>query len=561
MPNAIRLCLDPLPTVRPMGLGGEPATISGVQPRFALFGGRPTTARKDVPQPARIELFGSFSKFEPKNSQPLETSLAVLEGQLRLRGTPLSVAFACDPASLEQLRKVDDEALSSSTGSEPPKRALDLALDPAVFEVLTPSELSGLQILLPQTAEQYDYLHVYAELTVAGNVEAGRDLNDILDVPVWAASPPRARRYEVQVVDEVGKPLQGVDLVFDIKGQPVGKTTNPDGVAYVYCSEKSETSARLATPDSLTPDLQKRWSKVRGVPELSSSKELVERAPKKLGETFGVATTKRSVLCIRPPVELARMRHMYFDSEKCFLLPPAIDSMKRIVSIYTEHPKSQLLVVGHTDTTGAFSYNETLSLERAQSMAAYLKNDVAVWTGWYSESKSEGKRWGAVEDGHMIATLARFFGFDASVDSVNAYQMWHNQLVSGSRARNWASLKEDGKAGTETRAQLVGDYMNIQGTSLPSDVSLTSHGCGEYFPLDALEMNLDEDPEDEMEDQGDRRVELFFFDEPFGIQPIPPKNISGKASLEYPEWVRRARFIHAMSVKPLASLDDFPFSV
>ena len=63
------------------------------------------------------------------------------------------------------------------------------------------------------------------------------------------------------------------------------------------------------------------------------------------------------------------------------------------------------------------------------------------------------------------------------------YQKWHNKLQGKQRAANWELLAEDAKIGPKTRAQLVGDYMNFDDTTLPEGITLVTHGCGENFPL------------------------------------------------------------------------------
>jgi len=72
---------------------------------------------------------------------------------------------------------------------------------------------------------------------------------------------------------------------------------------------------------------------------------------------------------------------------------------------------------------------------------------------------------------------------------------------------------------------------------------ITVHGCGENFPLDATEHEIDNSAPDSKEDLGDRRVELFFFDKETGVLPQPPGKNSESGSMEYPEWRARAQKI------------------
>lgn len=123
-------------------------------------------------------------------------------------------------------------------------------------------------------------------------------------------------------------------------------------------------------------------------------------------------------------------------------------------------------------------------------------------------------------------------------------------MTEGDRASNWEQLKEDGKTGEHTRKQLMGDYMNYQGTTLPDDVDMTTHGCGEYFPLNAEGTDVDPDAADGEDVQGDRRVELLFFDKDLGTKPPPPGDMSKQGSEAYPEWRRADLRRHARIRRP-----------
>ena len=90
---------------------------------------------------------------------------------------------------------------------------------------------------------------------------------------------------------------------------------------------------------------------------------------------------------------------------------------------------------------------------------------------------------------------------------------------------------------------LIREYMSLDGTTLPPEIKVTTHGCGENFPIASTG-----DGQDKLEN---RRVELFFFDNPLqapdrpaAILPAPPGKSSKPGSKEYPEWVLRARQTH-----------------
>ncbi|HEX9618603.1 MAG TPA: OmpA family protein, partial [Polyangiaceae bacterium] len=245
-----------------------------------------------------------------------------------------------------------------------------------------------------------------------------------------------------------------------------------------------------------------------------------------------VSVPQQRMLGAVPHVVFARMRGFLFDTNKTFLLPTAVEALERIRDIYEANEPSDLLIVGHTDTTGEPSINDPLSKERAESVKAYLMDDVDAWLENYDASGK--KRWGAREDRLMITAMPDFPLRGEDEDLVEWFQ----------RTRE---LTVDGIAGPQTRRQLVTDYMALDGTSLADDdqfyISIATHGAGESFPLADTGFELDERAANEKEDRFDRRAELFFFDTEFGVKPTP-----GAANgEEYLEWRKAA-----------AQNDDFP---
>src|SRR6266576_3860662 len=126
-----------------------------------------------------------------------------------------------------------------------------------------------------------------------------------------------------------------------------------------------------------------------------------------LGEAQQIITLQPNApatLVIRRRLPRVRLVGLFFDLNKCFLLPSAMPGVRRIPQLYDEHPSSNLLVVGHTDTSGDDDFNLTLSLERADAVAAYLTNKVNAWEAFF-HNPSEKKRWGIHEIQLMLSVL------------------------------------------------------------------------------------------------------------------------------------------------------------
>jgi outer membrane protein OmpA-like peptidoglycan-associated protein len=241
------------------------------------------------------------------------------------------------------------------------------------------------------------------------------------------------------------------------------------------------------------------------------------------------------------PRSVLAQLHMFFNTNKTFLLPTALPAIRKLRRLYLENSPGKLLVVGHADTRGGAAYNDKLSLERAEATIAYLKDDVDAWFANYGDGVDAKKRWGKTEDHLMFISLPDFEKKPKGESEIEWFQ----------RTRK---LERDGKVGKETRGRLIREYMDLDGASLSDfglEIEATAHGCGENFPLDDGREELDANPLDEKRDQGDRRVELFFFDPEFGITPPPPGKNSKPGSAEYPLW--RDRVAEVVELRP----DDF----
>lgn len=242
------------------------------------------------------------------------------------------------------------------------------------------------------------------------------------------------------------------------------------------------------------------------------------------GEPVTVTIDREIVVELPPRVFRVRLVGMLFETDKVFLLPKAMHGIRGLRRYYEEHPRLSVLVTGHTDTVGSAAYNEHLSDERAAAVAAYLSEDVDAWLRHYSGTP-HSSRWGSSEDQHMLSALpdddnphytGPITGFrdSATADAIRRFQAS-------------AGLVEDGIAGPNTRRALITQYMALDGTTLPAEATLLTHGCGEH--------HLRVPTPDGADEPSNRRVEIFLFEGP--VEPPPQAACGGCA--EYPQWLAR----------------------
>ncbi|HET6584025.1 MAG TPA: OmpA family protein, partial [Nannocystaceae bacterium] len=345
------------------------------------------------------------------------------------------------------------------------------------------------------------------------------DLADLAEVA--PAQPPAQEHedespattwFEVVVVDDLGGPLAGLELVFDTSDGSQTVVTDGSGKARRDGALGQQAAVRFASVQAVRDTVFPLWEQPRQG-ERPSGPDVVEVLVRDPIAALAIPEQQPTTLVLVPNVVRVRLTGMYFDNAKAFLLPDAMSSMQKLRELYDELPEARFLVVGHTNTVGEPAYNDRLSLERAASIAAFLRDRVDDWYAWYGADKSWEKRWGAPEDRYMLEALPH-----------GGEPYWQGSMwASCKRFQQANGLAVTGVADEATRRALIAEYMAQDRTSLPESVEVTTHGCGEHFPEVAPG-----------EDAHNRRVEIFVFDGP--ITPPPEGELSGPGATDYPAW-------------------------
>lgn len=82
---------------------------------------------------------------------------------------------------------------------------------------------------------------------------------------------------------------------------------------------------------------------------------------------------------------------IYFDTNKSEVNSQSEISLLKLIGIFQKYPKTNIMVEGHTDSTGRDTYNMELSQKRAQSVTNYLtRNGIdssRIQTNWFGEEQ------------------------------------------------------------------------------------------------------------------------------------------------------------------------------
>lgn len=328
--------------------------------------------------------------------------------------------------------------------------------------------------------------------------------------------------FEVRLIDRAGTALTAIEVRVEARAAVQTLRTDGDGSVRFTHPDASRASIRLVAPMDVRALLSRRAVPYAKPPSGAESLLLEEEA------SVVLRAEVPATLVVMPMHRQIRLVGMHFDTNKCFLLPSAMKGIRRVRTLYLEKDGLELLVVGHTDDTGKVSYNEQLSLERAESVLAFLRDDVGAWEAWF-DSPAPEKRWGQFELDEMLSSLP---------EGENAFVQPHRtaQASAIERFQKWANdvrgegLEVDGEIGPLTRRAIIAAYMDLDRTSLPATMRARAHGCGPH-------QAVVDDAGAPLPGEEQRRVDMFLFDG--AVQPPPPGPTSHAGATQYAAWVEQ----------------------
>jgi peptidoglycan hydrolase-like protein with peptidoglycan-binding domain len=243
------------------------------------------------------------------------------------------------------------------------------------------------------------------------------------------------------------------------------------------------------------------------------------------GETARVRLTAQA-----PAVLCRRFGDINFEFDRSFIIPEQAVDMLRSISGYAEQFSSrQILIVGHTDTSGPPNYNPRLSERRGMSAFAHLTGDVSVWNRMYNQENSSSQKWGNREARHMLRFLKDSTGapyFAGSPDDTGPAS-----TAAIRRFQHDNGLTQTGNARRRTHRAMFEKFVEaLRAEQVGIAASRFIEPQSGQFWLGCGEQHLALQTADDVPEEINRRVEYLFFLQP----PAPPFDCSRYR----PEWAQ-----------------------
>ena len=315
---------------------------------------------------------------------------------------------------------------------------------------------------------------------------------------------PETCTFELRVVDEIGDPVDGVELVFDVLGRSHQATTDGNGVAKVECEQGSSALVDIVAVHRVREKLAPRWA----APRQPSLPEDTEESPvhlETLDDVFDPIRIRRNrleTLVLMPRFACRELVATTFEFARSFPRRSGIPKLASIAQELRQDDQQLAWVFGHTDLSGPEKLNKRLSERRARAIFALFTHDFDAWNEmWLGKAKESPwfEHWGTREAQHMLNALSCPDDDGNALDedgdrgsrtraAIRRFQRGEYSSVPDEQA----PLTESGQIDADTRRELFLAYAKLV-TRTPVEEDRFSPigdarfmGCGEFNALSQL---------------------------------------------------------------------------
>jgi outer membrane protein OmpA-like peptidoglycan-associated protein len=392
------------------------------------------------------------------------------------------------------------------------------------------SALGPMNFMSP--SEAWDRIELAARDGVLGITEVRHPELDPYEGPPPSDPPPPAvspdsptqatpRHFEIRFVDEVGDPIDEIEIRFLYLGAPHSATTDASGVATFEGDEVSFATATVVDTKALRAKLAPRWKEPRE-PQIPAATDEAPVYVETLDDHFDPVRLEHNVpatVVITPRFACRELTATTFDFARSFPKRAGLQTLTTIAQELQQDDGQKCLIYGHTDTSGGEELNKRLSERRARAIFALLTHDAALWESMWTGKNTDDwphwfESWGTLQMQHMLNSLQCFDDANVELDEDGQYGSSTVAAVKRFQRGDYpakpaeqAPLPETGASGQATREQMFLAYAKLV-TRQPVDTARISKigdapfmGCGEFNPLSLT-----------AKDRESRRVVIFIFD-------------------------------------------------
>ncbi len=341
-----------------------------------------------------------------------------------------------------------------------------------------------------------------------------------------SSGAPGQTWFSLKVLDEVGDPVDGIDIAYLLGTQRRTVTTNGAGVARLDGVDAgSFASAGLANVAAVTAKLKPRWSKPRD-PKIPDAPNVVVSDIHDATGSLSLQAETPTWLVLTPYFKCNEIAGAHFEFGRSFVRSSAIGLLSEIAEALTGDDERKGMIFGHTDLSGPEALNKELSERRAKALHALLTQDAGEWAELFSGS-ADGpnwkEKWDLEEAQHMLNALGVTDDAGAAINEKGVRDASTKQAIHRFQAKNYpdcpaeqADLPTADFLGTAGVKELFLAYAKrISRKPVPADRlgpigSAKFMGCGEYNPLSLT-----------VKDEESRRAVVFVYDPAAEPQGLP----------------------------------------
>ena len=340
------------------------------------------------------------------------------------------------------------------------------------------------------------------------------------------ASASSTTWFSLKVLDEVGDPIDGIDIAYSVGGDRRVLQTNGAGVARLDPVDAgSFASAGLASLAAVRQKLKPRWRTPRE-PKIPTGDRVVARELGDPFETTSLEAEKPATLVLLPYFKCNEIAGTCFAFGRSFPRSDALQALAAIAQALSNDDGRKGMIFGHTDISGSEALDKELSERRARAIYALLTHDSAAWEELYSGSadgSSWKEKWDLEELQHILTSLGVTDDGGATPAENGLLDDATKQAIRRFEARNYpdcpaeqASLPASDTLDAAGRKELFLAYAKrvsrkpVNATRISNVGSETFMGCGEYNPLGLT-----------VHDAESRRAVVFVYDPAAEPQSLP----------------------------------------